>query len=313
MLNKFWENEKNYAENHKVEMLRVVPQSSPNFNIYILRQNIDNINEMTDGELRMFIARSFKSILKNLFESPSESQKYVKTFQNRRFLEAMIDVVSSIGYIDKIDIIRCNTICYHYIILPEQWIDNLTGNVINKDHVVMNRMIELCSIINRDKLPRLLGLGLSSKLTNILVIARNSDLDLRVCVERVNFILLRQSKDIMTEEMLENIYMILYDIYSEFDRVFTYVMFDCVTNANDNNIDDIEIISSTLNLAILNIMQKHLDTKIIRAVLINYAEAKNIVYPNKPVRFSLSNLSGDYDRINDVINELAYDYQIYIP
>ena len=37
MLNKFWENEKNYAENHKVEMLRVVPQSSPNFNISILR------------------------------------------------------------------------------------------------------------------------------------------------------------------------------------------------------------------------------------------------------------------------------------
>lgn len=313
MLDKFWENEKKYAEEHKVEMVRVVPHNSPNFNISILRQNIDNINEMSDGELRRFIARSFKSILKNLFESPSESQKYIKTFQNMRFLEAMIDVVSSIGYIDKIDIIRCNTICYHYMILPEQWIDNMTGHTIYKDHAVMNRMIELCSIINRDKLPRLLGLGLSSKLTNILAIARNSDIDLRVCVERVNFILVRQPKSIMTEEMLEDIYMILYDIYNEFDRVFTYVMFDCVSDANDRNIEDIETISSTLNLAILNIMQKHLDSKIIRAILMNYAEAKNIVYPNKPVRFSLSNLSGDYDRINEIVHELAYNHQIYVP
>ena len=56
----------------------------------------------------------------------------------------------------------------------------------------------------------------------------------------------------------------------------------------------------------LNILD-NLPTQTIRAVLLNYSEAMNMIYKAYQVRFSLRCLSEDYYRINNVINEMAFN------
>lgn len=302
---RFWEEKRQHDAEHPIQVARVRVDENPNFNLAILKQNIDHVDDMTDTELRTFIQRCFKSIMINLFGN--EMPKYIHYFQDVRFLDAFIDVIKSMDFIDKDDTVRCNTMAYHYITLPKE----------KQDYRVMNRMMELSNIINRYNLPRLLGLGLSSNLASILLIARYSDIDLNICVKRVNFIIITQPKELMSERMIEEIFKILYNVMDDMVRIFPCIMMDVLPEYDENNpntfcvTEDIQEVNSTLNLALLNIID-NLPSQTIRAILLNYSEAISMIYKDAPVRFSLRNLSEDYYRINNIINEMAYNEQIYV-
>ena len=197
---RYWEEKAKYDADHPIQVAKVRVADNPNFNLAILKQNIDHVDDMTDSELRTFIQRCFKSIMRDLFGA--EMPKYIKYFQDVRFLSAFIDVVISMGFIDQEDIIRINTMCYHYITLPKN----------AQDYKVLDRMMQLSNVVNKLNIPRLLGLGLSSNLASILLIARYSDLDLNVCVKRVDFIIMTQPKELMSEKMIEEIFKILYNV-----------------------------------------------------------------------------------------------------
>ena len=305
VFNKFWDETKKHDADHPVLVAKVRVDESPNFNLSILKQNIDNVDSMSDVELRNFIKRCFKSIMVNLFGK--EMPKYIHYFQDVRFLDAFIDVLKSMDFIEKDDIVRLNTMCYHYITIPKD----------KQNYRVVSRMMEVSNIINRHNLPRLLGLGLSSNLASILLIARYSDIDLNVCVKRVNFIIITQPKELMSERMIEEILKILYNVLDDMVRIFPPIMMDILPDYDENNpntlwiSEDIQEVNSTLNLALLNILD-NLPTQTIRSVLLNYMEAMNMVYKNYQVRFSLRCLSEDYYRINNVINEMALNEGIYV-
>ena len=305
VFNKFWDETKKHDADHPVLVAKVRVDESPNFNLSILKQNIDNVDSMSDVELRNFIKRCFKSIMVNLFGK--EMPKYIHYFQDVRFLDAFIDVLKSMDFIEKDDIVRLNTMCYHYITIPKD----------KQNYRVVSRMMEVSNIINRHNLPRLLGLGLSSNLASILLIARYSDIDLNVCVKRVNFIIITQPKELMSERMIEEILKILYNVLDDLVRIFPPIMMDILPDYDENNpntlwiSEDIQEVNSTLNLALLNILD-NLPTQTIRSVLLNYTEAMNMVYKNYQVRFSLRCLSEDYYRINNVINEMALNEGIYV-
>ena len=301
----FWEEANKYDAEHPIQVIKVRVDESPNFNLEILKQNIDHVNDMSDSELRSFIKKCFKSIMRDLFGA--EMPKYIKYFQDIRFLNAFIDVVLSLEFIDKEDIIRINTMCYHYITLPKD----------KQDYRVLDRMMQLSNIVNKLNIPRLLGLGLSSNLASILLIARYSDIDLNVCVKRVDFIIITQPKELMSEKMIEEIFKILYNVMDDFHRIFPYIMMDTLPEYDENNpntfwvTDDIQEVNSTLNLAILNIID-NLPSQTIRGIILNYSEAMSMIYKNQTVRFSLRNLSEDYYRINNIINSIAYNEHIYV-
>ena len=305
VFNKFWDETKKHDADHPVLVAKVRVDESPNFNLSILKQNIDNVDSMSDVELRNFIKRCFKSIMVNLFGK--EMPKYIHYFQDVRFLDAFIDVLKSMDFIEKDDIVRLNTMCYHYITIPKD----------KQNYRVVSRMMEVSNIINRHNLPRLLGLGLSSNLASILLIARYSDIDLNVCVKRVNFIIITQPKELMSERMIEEILKILYNVLDDMVRIFPPIMMDILPDYDENNpntlwiSEDIQEVNSTLNLALLNILD-NLPTQTIRSVLLNYTEAMNMVYKNYQVRFSLRCLSEDYYRTNNVINEMALNEGIYV-
>ena len=160
----YWQEKAEYDKNNKVEMVKYeAPANNPQFSVNALKFNIDNMSNMSDADLRNFIFNSLDSILNKLFTS-NEAAKYVNYFRDARFLDALTDVIVAKNFIDKVQIIRINTICYHYLTLPNS----------EKDNSIISRIIKLSNIVNNTNLPRLLGLGLSENLASMILISRYS-------------------------------------------------------------------------------------------------------------------------------------------
>lgn len=312
---KYWEEKKTYDSTNKVEMVKVIPSNSPVFNRSILLGSIYDMNNMNDSELRMFVQNSFRSILNNIFFGNAESKDYINCFTNVRFLDAFIDVVQRFiqqgNYFDRDNIAKINNICYDYI----------TFNNSNKNTSVVNRMYTLANIINAPYIPRLVGLGLNHNLANLLLIARWSNLNPKVCVRRVNFIIIGQPKNLMTQETIMQIMNILYELDRDqrnYVRIFPHIMMDVLGDYDDADpsthwiTEEIEEVDSVLSLAALNILNEFTNDNI-RHVLINYTESYNLIYNSHPIRFSMRRLSDDYQKINDIVNNLQEYEGIIVP
>ena len=310
---KYWEEKKAYDSANRVEMVKVVPSNSPTFNRSILLGSIYDMNNMNDSELRLFVQNSFRSILNNIFFGSKESVDYINCFTNVRFLDAFIDVIQRFiqqgNYLDRDNIVKINNICYDYI----------TFNNGNKNPSVVNRMHMLANIINAPYIPRLLGLGLNNNLSSLLLIARWSNLDPKVCVRRVNFIIIGQPKSLMTQQTIIQLMKILYELDRDqrnFIKIFPHIMMDVLGDYDEADpsthwiTDEIQEVDSILSLAVLDILNEFTDTNI-RHVLVNYTESYKLVHSNKPIRFSMRRLSDDYEKINNVIYNL-HEYECII-
>ena len=304
----YWKEKAEYEKNNKVEMVKYeAPANNPQFSVNALKFNIDNMNNMSDADLRNFIFNSLDSILNKLFAS-NEAAKYVNYFRDARFLDALTDVIVAKNFLEKVQCIRINTICYHYLTLPDS----------EKDNAIVSRIIKLSNIVNKTNLPRLLGLGLSENLATMILISRYSDIDFNICVRRVNFVLLTQPKELMSQKMITEIYKCIYNVLEEWYRIFPCIMVDTIPDYSETDnrtwwvTEDVYEINSVMNLSILEILDE-LPTQTIRNTLVNYTEAISSVYANKRTRFSLRTLSDDFYRINEVINSLEYNENIYVP
>ena len=91
MFDQFWQDQSLYDQQHPVQMVKVRVDESPNFSLPILKQNVDNINNLSRDELKDFIYRCYDSIVKNLFDKDN-AQKYARVFQNIKFLDVFIEV-----------------------------------------------------------------------------------------------------------------------------------------------------------------------------------------------------------------------------
>ena len=295
------------AENNRPVEMVSINTSSPVFNTSALFKTINDIPNMTNDEIRIFVLNNFISIIQNVFNSDEDTKKYIKCFTNVSFLDAFIEAASNQRYFTNDIIIRINNICYDYISLKSE-----------KDMAVLNRMINIGNIINRANLPRLLGLGLNPDLASILLIARFSSFELDIVIRRVNLIIITQPKTLMNCDMIMQIFKILYGDYKLWGVIFQYFMFDTIPEYNENNInslwvsEEVEEINSIINLVILQILNET-PTPVITQALINYAEYYAMTGRIKPIRFSMRRLSGDYGRIISVIEYLQWAENVYVP
>lgn len=295
------------AENNRPVEMVSINTSSPVFNTSALFKTINDIPNMTNDEIRIFVLNNFISIIQNVFNSDEDTKKYIKCFTNVSFLDAFIEAASNQRYFTNDIIIRINNICYDYISLKSE-----------KDMAVLNRMINIGNIINRANLPRLLGLGLNPDLASILLIARFSSFELDIVIRRVNLIIITQPKTLMNYDMIMQIFKILYGDYKLWGVIFQYFMFDTIPEYNENNInslwvsEEVEEINSIINLVILQILNET-PTPVITQALINYAEYYAMTGRIKPIRFSMRRLSGDYGRIISVIEYLQWAENVYVP
>ena len=122
----------------------------------------------------------------------------------------------------------------------------------------------------------------------------------------------------MTQKMITEIYKCIYNVLEEWYRIFPCIMVDTIPDYSETDnrtwwvTEDVYDINSEMNLSILEILDE-LPSQTIRNTLVNYTEAISTVYANKRTRFSLRTLSDDFYRINEIINNLEYNENIYVP
>lgn len=303
----YQELQKQAADNPPQQNVVVEPAQSPIFNRNVLMQNIYDIPNMGDAELRNFINRHFISIFNNIFNADMNiASDHIRCFTDVRFLDALIDVLQINTFYDNDIVIKCNNVCYDYLSLNS-----------SRDPEVTTRMIKIGNIINRNNLPRLLGLGLRHDLATMINISRYSSFDLSICIRRVNHILITQPKAVMSFEMITEIFKIIYGERNIWVRAFQYFMLDVIPEYNEYDInarwvtEEVEEINSTINIVILDLLNYE-PYEVIRGALINYAEFYNMMKYNSPIRFTMQRLSDDYSRINDVVNALREE-RIIVP
>ena len=318
-LSGFWEESRRYSENKPVgeEMCKLVTKftSSPAFNNSLLITNIADISKLNSEDKLKFIRSYFYKITANVF-SGYDIEEHRRLFLNTDFLLAFKQVLSekiSCGTIDATTLIQINNICYDLLTMPQN----------SKSKEIENIVFSIASEINASKTPYLLGIGLPRNLAVNLVMSRYSSFDENIIIRRINFLIITQRKEIFAKDpddidaltnTIKNIYSYLFMGNEKWVRVFQYFMMDVIPAYTDENwvTPNIEELDSIMNLAILSIIEE-MPVQVIRAALVNYAQCYLLTYSNKPFRFSLNKLSGDYPRISSVVNTLRMNENIFVP
>lgn len=316
----YWEEKKRYDEARRASQVPIPAiTQSPLFNESVLFKTIEDRNTMTDAELRYFIQNNFPAIMNNVFIKDIGA-KYVMAFQDVRFLDAFTDVVAQIPFFDSDVIVKINYLIYHYI----------TSSI--KKPEIVRGMIRLGSIVNSSKLVALKKFNMPENLENYLLIARYSDFNLKICVQRVDLMLITSSQihsllniDSSFEasdaavEWLANLLTELFR-RDEWRLVLPYFMLDVLPDADESDparqwiTPEVEAVDSALSLAVLRVLDAMLDDSImLRGVLNSYAEGYRIMNNRSPVRFSFQCISDDYPRLREAVKFLELNEGVYVP
>lgn len=282
---------KDISKEPKRELVEIKLFENPAYNPLALKDKLKNIDKLDDRELYTLLKDGYDTLLSTIFTD--NDAEYLDLFTNSRFITIMIQVMSSINNISHINRTYINKIVYDYITLSEN------------DQYIKQLLHSLSKTVNKDILPKLLGLGLREDIAIYLALARFSSQKEIVNVKRVNFVIMTSPIEIMTEQMIVYIYEKLFDRVTP---LFTGTMID---NCKQDMNPDMEEIYSTISLAVLDILNL-MPSSDIRKVLISYVGDYQALYLQNGYRFSLQCLSNDYARINTVVEALKFE-NIYVP
>lgn len=251
----------------------------------ILWNKLSNIDTLDDKELFDILKGYYEMILNEIFVS--KDQKFVNLFTNPKFISAMTQVLYNIQLPDT-QKRRLNKMAYDYLALKT-----------DKDDYIQSLLMGMCKTVNRDIIPKLCGIGLPESIAALLAMARfSSDKDI-YNVRRLNRILMNQPEEMMTEQMIVNIYLALFD---HILPLFEGVMLD-VVSPQTMSPSQAEIYG-LISLAILDLMNE-LPTLSIKQGILKFIEDKNILYPDSHIRFNLEACSAnDYPKFLTAIDML---------
>jgi len=258
---------------------------NPILNSSLLREKLEHIDTLSDRELFMLVRDSFDSVLKQIFSN--KDQDYLKIITNTKFLIALHQVVSNIN-LNHTQRIQCNKLAYDYFTSE------------NNDPYIKQLFFALSKSVNREIIGALCSIGLGEDLASYLALARSSSEKEIINVKRLNFIIVSSSVDIMTEQMIIRIYEKLFDSVTP---LFEGIMFDGLDMDDEYISESMNLIYSTISLAILEILN-NMPSQDIRKVLISYQGDYEALYHQTKPRFQVSAISGDYMRILNVIDTL---------
>jgi len=261
------------------------------YKISTLVEMIDNVDSISDEDLKGVIIRQHKMLLSyDPFLSNQNNRKAaLKLFTNKRFLNLFLQVIQSLN-LSREEVVCINKLAYDYYVFTDKNIE------------ISELLLSICYLINNNLIVRL-----SAKMTltnaRVLSMIANSTFKVEKKVHRVNaFFLKKDNKYEFTVQDYIDIYMILFDHFLE---LFTYSMLESWNI--DPITDDITQLQYDRFLRIsaaLLLMLDSLTSKDVETVLRNYGYTLSIV-PNKSVRFSIKNIKR-YDRIK----QIAYNLEI---
>lgn len=279
--------EKNYVDMTQSRLM------NPN----LLTEKVQDISLLEDNQLLQLLIVDYPTVLSEVFMK--QNIMYLNLFKNPRFLTIFTSAVSyniSRGnQLQAKDRVYMNKLVYDYICHT------------NNDIILKQLLINLSKIVNRDIIPMIISIGIPDELACSVAIARYSSQDEKINIQRVNFIILNSPLELMTEQMIIDLFGTIYDKMS---ILFETIMFDHTID-NDNTEDEGEIYSRISNALLAHLENMPLEH--IRTVVKMYSNDYVLLHANEDVRFSLKSLNNsDYPRINQVVDSLIISGE-YIP
>ena len=254
-----------------------------------------NYDTISDEELFRQVRLYYSDILYSIMSYTD--CRYIELFMNKRFLQTLNDVLLQEPNINYTNICYLNKLVYDYAVFED------------KDKIIMNLLLTIARTVNRITISKLVGLGLPETIATDIAICRYSNSDDVICTKRLTNKLIQQSRELMTEQMLVNIYTTL---YTSMTPLFIGVMYDVYT---ENELaafgPDASLINSTINLAILDILDT-MTSENIRKVLVVYSQNYGLNNNFSSVRFDIG-ACPDYTRILAVVNDLQQFEKIVMP
>lgn len=252
----------------------------------LLGQKLAAIDTMSDKELYELVQRYYSLIFDKIFSGKDE--EFIKLFTNTRFITAATQAFYQIelSYTYRI---KANKMVYDYLKLPEKKRDSYTQSL----------LIGLSKTINRDKIPLLCGLKIPEDVASLLALARYSSDKETLNVRRLNWIMIHQPAALLTEQMVVDIYLTLFD---HITPLFEGIMLDVIPG-NELNENAAEVYG-TITLAMFDIINE-LPSGDIEILLDTFATDKQMMYADNSVRVNLESCSpDDYPRLLWVIDKM---------
>lgn len=254
----------------------------------ILPKALQNIDNMSQQELSIVLQEGYKHILTKKFISMNKVLM-ANAFTNPKFLITLTQVLSNVKQFSIEEKINCNKMVYEYLALARE-----------KDQSIVGLQYNIGLVINRDTIPNLLVLGLDQNTTTKLAIARYSTDKEDLAVKRVNVIIVNGDINVMTEQMIINIYQKLFD---HLTPIVNGIMFDKWDDDLFEDNENAEEIYGLINLALLDILNE-MPSNMIEHLLKQYAQTRDLIHSTEPVRFNIHSISSDYQRVINAIDRL---------
>lgn len=261
-------------------------------NLESIKNRLFKLDNLSDQDLYNLIYKTYNYLLDEMFIAKNgELIKFLYT--NSRFLMAFNSVLGrpdiKLSYLQTI---YCNKLAYDYF--------TARGD---KDSYIKDLLVNLVKTVNRSVTPSLIGLGLNEELVAYLVNARYSSLKENIQVKRLNVIIMNQPSEVMTVQMIVNIYGKLFD---RITPLFDGIMYDYWPS--DQFIShEMEDVYATINIAILEIVN-NLPEDIMYHLLRNFRETYDLVNLNKKIRFNIYSFSAeDYPRLDYTLGLLRQE------
>ena len=252
-----------------------------------------DVKNMSNEELFDFVKRNYVEIIRMIFSGKENEQKYLSLFLDNRFLANLVTVLSNAQQIPLDIKMNACKIAFDY----------MSSTKMQKDEMTFSLIKQIAEIVNRDTLFDLLR-TVPRDLALYLTVAKYSTNSESINIQRMNFIIAQTGSSVFTEQKIIDIF-IHFGKYSGM-RMTNLLESHMFSVDPTNMTEDMEEMYSVISLAILDMMN-HMSSQEIRQVLINYSNDFMMKYNSdyRVVRFSLRNLSGDYDRITIMADMLS--------
>lgn len=258
-------------------------------NLESIKNRLFNMDKMSDQDLYILVSKTYPYLLDDMIMSKN-AELIQFLYTNSRFIMTLNNVLSrpdvKLSYLQTV---YCNKLAYDYFTARGE-----------KDAYIRDLLVNLIKTVNRSTTPSLIGLGLNETLVSYLTNARYSSLKENIQVKRLNLIIMNQPSEVMTVQMIVDIYGKLFDRISP---LFDGIMYDHWSSEQFMN-PEMEEVYATINVAILEIVN-NLPEDIMYHLLRNFHETYQMLNTNKKVRFNIySFCKEDYPRLDYTLEML---------
>lgn len=252
--------------------------------------HLKGINSLNDVDLMKLIRNDYRIFLDERYLLNFEyRQVIIDIFSNKRFLKALIDVLSYEPLIET-QIICCNKVTWDYMSQNN-----------NRDQEISDLLLSLSDVVNRHIVKMVAAYIPIASVAQLITLARYSSFKEEKNINRVNKVIVKYAKGISIQQIV-NIYGVIFR-NTRISVVFSTIMLD--TDTKGYTSEELERYSA-ISVAILEILEQGMSSKDIATILRVYASQFDTIDGSKPYRFSMySNSQTDYPRIYAVLDQLS--------